>query len=79
MHRFVIGPEAPQARRPAARVRAAQALAAWSQRLAERLQLWRDRNRQREALRALNDHMLKDLGLSHADAARESGKRFWEI
>ena len=57
---------------------AAGALATWSLRVGERLQLWRERYRQRRALGGLNDHMLKDLGLSRSDAGRETGKRFWE-
>ena len=37
----------------------------------------RERARQRRWLAALDDRMLKDLGLSRADVARESDKRFW--
>jgi uncharacterized protein YjiS (DUF1127 family) len=57
---------------------AAGVVATWSLRVAERLQLWRERVRQRRALGGLNDHMLEDLGLSRSDAGRETGKRFWE-
>jgi uncharacterized protein YjiS (DUF1127 family) len=57
---------------------AAGVVATWSLRVGERLQLWRERYCQRRALGGLNDHMLKDLGLSRADAERETGKRFWE-
>jgi uncharacterized protein YjiS (DUF1127 family) len=57
---------------------AAGAVATWSFRVGERLQLWRERVRQRRMLGGLNDHMLKDLGLSRSDACRETGKRFWE-
>jgi uncharacterized protein YjiS (DUF1127 family) len=39
---------------------------------------WQELARQRRALAALDDHMLKDLGLSRADAAQESGRRFWD-
>jgi uncharacterized protein YjiS (DUF1127 family) len=67
------------ARRQAAAVlRAAAALAAWPQRTGDTLLLWLERYRQRRALGALSDHMLKDLGLSRSDAGREYGKRFWE-
>jgi uncharacterized protein YjiS (DUF1127 family) len=38
---------------------------------------WQDRARQRRQLAALEGHILKDLGLSRADVARESGKPFW--
>lgn len=65
-------------RRPAAFGRIVQALASHSLRIADTAMLWRERNRQRRALGRLNDHMLKDLGLSRADAGREGGKRFWE-
>ena len=57
---------------------AAGICAAWSWRIADTLMLWRERRRQRHAVSALSDHMLRDLGLSRADVSRESGKRFWE-
>lgn len=38
---------------------------------------WIERHRQRNALLGLNDAMLKDIGISRADAAREGGKPFW--
>jgi uncharacterized protein YjiS (DUF1127 family) len=64
-------------RRQAALLKAA-ALAAWSLRLGQTLLLWLERYRQRRALGSLSDHMLKDLGMSRADAGQETGKRFWE-
>lgn len=39
---------------------------------------WSERMRQRRALLALDDWMLKDIGLSRADVLRESGKPFWQ-
>jgi uncharacterized protein YjiS (DUF1127 family) len=36
-----------------------------------------ERSRQRRALSGLNDAMLRDLGLSRADVAREVEKPFW--
>jgi uncharacterized protein YjiS (DUF1127 family) len=57
---------------------AVSAAATWSHRTGDTLQLWRERYRQRRALGGLNDHMLKDLGLSRSDTGRETGKRFWE-
>lgn len=39
--------------------------------------LWRERWRQRQALRSLNDHMLQDIGLSRADVEGECRKPFW--
>jgi uncharacterized protein YjiS (DUF1127 family) len=37
----------------------------------------RQRSRQRRALSGLNDAMLRDLGLSRGDVAREVEKPFW--
>jgi uncharacterized protein YjiS (DUF1127 family) len=64
--------------RQAAAIRFAAAAADWLQRRGDVLLLWMERYRQRRALNALSDHMLKDLGLSRSDAGREFGKRFWE-
>jgi uncharacterized protein YjiS (DUF1127 family) len=40
---------------------------------------WRERARQRRQLRSLNDHMLRDLGLTRADVMAESSKPFWRL
>lgn len=40
--------------------------------------LWRERSRSRRALAAFGDHQLRDIGLSRADAWRESSKCFWQ-
>lgn len=45
--------------------------------LIERLELWADRRRERRALMRCPDGLLKDVGLSRADALREAGKPFW--
>ncbi|BAQ43794.1 MULTISPECIES: DUF1127 domain-containing protein [Methylobacterium] len=45
--------------------------------LIERLELWADRRRERRALIACPDGLLKDVGLSRADAMREADKPFW--
>lgn len=39
---------------------------------------WSERIRQRRALLALDDWMLKDIGLSRADVMRECDKPFWQ-
>ena len=41
------------------------------------LVIWQDRAQQRRALSELNERMRKDIGVSHADAVRESLKPFW--
>lgn len=33
---------------------------------------------QRKALMKLDDHSLKDIGLSRADVVREASRRFWD-
>lgn len=38
---------------------------------------WFARRRQRRDLAELDDHLLKDLGLTRADVEREVGKPFW--
>jgi len=38
---------------------------------------WIERTRQRKALAALDDHQLRDIGVTRVDAARECGKPFW--
>lgn len=39
---------------------------------------WQARSAQRRRLAVLEDRMLKDIGLSRADADRESRKWFWQ-
>ncbi len=41
------------------------------------LVVWQERATQRAHLASLEDHFLKDMGLSHADAATEAAKPFW--
>ncbi len=43
------------------------------------LERWAERHRQRRALLALDDNLLKDIGLSAADAWREGTKPFWRV
>lgn len=40
---------------------------------------WLERSRQRRHLSALDDHVLKDIGLTRADVALECEKPFWQI
>ena len=53
------------------------ALARSATRGLDQLLEWQNRARQRRQLASLENHMLKDLGLSRADVARESSKPFW--
>jgi uncharacterized protein YjiS (DUF1127 family) len=46
-------------------------------RIAASLERWRERSRGRQHLRALSDHMLKDLGLLRADVENETANTFW--
>lgn len=38
-----------------------------------------DRSQERKAMRGLDGHILKDIGLSVADVEREAGKPFWRV
>lgn len=42
------------------------------------VKIWNARYRQRRELLALSDHMLKDIGITRAQAEDEGGKAFWE-
>ena len=54
-------------------------LALWLRRAADLLLTWHERARQRRQLRTLNDHMLRDIGLTRADVLAESSKPFWRL
>ncbi len=41
------------------------------------LLFWQERYAQRQALAALEDHRLADIGLTREDVAREVAKPFW--
>ena len=45
--------------------------------LAGVLASWSDRARQRRRLTDLDDHLLRDIGKTRAEALREAGKPFW--
>ena len=42
------------------------------------LHTWLARSRERHMLTELDEHMLKDIGMTRADVVVESGKPFWE-
>ncbi len=52
-------------------------LGVWLLAILDRLVLWQARRTQRLALAGLDGRLLKDMGLSRADVARETGKPFW--
>ena len=41
------------------------------------LSLWQDRARQRAHLASLDDRILRDIGISRVEVAREASKPFW--
>ncbi len=45
--------------------------------LARLFRLWRVRIRSRQLLADLNEHMLRDIGLTRAEVEREARKWFW--
>jgi uncharacterized protein YjiS (DUF1127 family) len=54
-----------------------RSLASFSAHWAHALRIWRDRIRQREALKALDDRLLDDVGLTREQARLEIAKPFW--
>ena len=54
-------------------------LAVWLRRASDLLLIWHERARQRRQLLSLNDHMLRDLGLTRADVLAEASKPFWRL
>jgi len=44
----------------------------------DRLLLWSERAGQRHRLAELDDHMLRDIGVSRADVMAEATKPFWQ-
>jgi uncharacterized protein YjiS (DUF1127 family) len=48
-----------------------------AQRLVDGVLAWQERARQRHALAALDDYLLRDMGISRADVVMETTKPFW--
>ncbi len=48
------------------------------ERAVDLLLTWQERAQQRHQLETLNDHMLRDIGLTRADVMAETTKPFWE-
>lgn len=57
--------------------RPSSALIPCIRRVALNVRSWSERSRQRQALSNLDDHHLKDIGLSRAAAMAEARKPFW--
>jgi uncharacterized protein YjiS (DUF1127 family) len=63
---------------PAARVsRRGRGLQKFAAVAVTRLLRWHELARQRRALLTLDDRMLKDIGVTRAEAEREAGRSFW--
>ncbi len=45
----------------------------------ETLVTWQERDRQRRHLASLDDRMLRDIGISRADAEHEAAIPFWRV
>ena len=45
--------------------------------LKERVVAWQERAQMRRGLAAMDDRLLRDIGLTRAEAVREYGKPFW--
>jgi uncharacterized protein YjiS (DUF1127 family) len=45
----------------------------------ETLLVWQERHRQRRHLASLDDRLLSDMGISRAEAERESAIPFWRV
>ncbi|MCB9959084.1 MAG: DUF1127 domain-containing protein [Rhodospirillaceae bacterium] len=59
------------------RARFAVRLSTWPLRLLDALLTWQQRAAERRHLAALDDRLLKDMGLSRADVAQELEKPVW--
>lgn len=57
---------------------AATALRSWLRRWRAVLRDWRVRSESRAVLRGLDPHVLRDIGVTPAAAAREAARPFWE-
>ncbi|MGH8543773.1 MAG: DUF1127 domain-containing protein [Gammaproteobacteria bacterium] len=55
-----------------------RAIRSWAARALDRLRRWREVTRERRTLLALSDHMLKDIGITRAEAEREASRPFWQ-
>jgi uncharacterized protein YjiS (DUF1127 family) len=54
-------------------------LAAWLLHAIELVLGWQEVARQRRALLTLDERLLKDIGITSADAEREASRPFWDL
>ena len=52
--------------------------AGWIDTASHLLTRWLDVSRSRQTLDGLDEHMLRDIGLTRAEAQREASKFFWQ-
>jgi uncharacterized protein YjiS (DUF1127 family) len=64
--------------RKALPLRLRRGLAAWLLRAIELVLSWQEVARQRRSLLELDDRLLKDIGITRADAQREASRPFWD-
>ncbi len=63
---------------PALRIAAPRGLGAFFTSILNRLAEWQERAEQRAQLARMDERMLKDIGVSSIEAAREADKPFWK-
>ncbi len=61
------------------RFRLGRAIRGWVLRTVDILFEWSERARTRRHLMELDDRLLKDIGLTRADAMLEASKPFWKV
>ena len=70
---------APTTRLPVTAARRPATAATGLTLLLDRFTAWLEVRRQRRHLLSMSDSMLRDIGLSRADAEREAGRPFWDL
>jgi uncharacterized protein YjiS (DUF1127 family) len=51
--------------------------ARWLRQARDAIQLWRERSRGRQQLLLLDEHVLRDIGITRLQAEAEASKPFW--
>ena len=63
--------------RPARRINSGAGVSVVAWWFVDSVLLWQERSRQRHMLAAMDEHMLRDIGLDRAQARFEADKPFW--